>query len=352
MLSTLLAKNGNLFKDTKKKILLVEDAESILLAINDYLSKSFQIHFVTTVKDAEREILQSIAENSPFDLLVTDIHLADSTGFDLIRFAREHSKSTRLALITSYEINDYMEIIYRECIEQVITKHSQMSLHDIFVMAQKILSQDIFGIEKYFPDIRIYFPSEMDNAVTPGNKEVFSVTIKSTADKIYWINTVSDVLQKEKKVPVATSRLVMDELLANAMIRAPRFEDGSFKYQRRNEETSMLIPYENIVLDPEDYVIFQYGFYNDWVIICCQDPHGSLRKQEILYRLYRHIAIDPENDLPQGISDSHGRGIFLLREHLTNLVFNIQKDRKTEIIGMYHTQQDIPYKNISIYEKD
>jgi hypothetical protein len=227
-----------------------------------------------------------------------------------------------------------------------------MSLHDIYVMAQKILSQDIFGVEKYFSDIRIYYPSEMNNEVTPGNKEIFSVTIKSTSDKIYWINTVADVLKNEKNVPVAISRLVMDELLANAMIRAPRFEDGTFKYQRKNGEASILIPNENIVLDPEDYVIFQYGFYNDWVVVACQDPHGSLRKQEILYRLYRHIAIDPKNSLPQGISDSHGRGIFLLREHLTNLVFNIQKDRKTEIIGMYHTRQDIPYKNISIYEKD
>ena len=347
-----MSKSGLLFNETKKKILLVEDAESIVLAINDYLSKLFQIHFVTTIKDAENEILNSIKENAPYDLIVTDIHLTDSTGFDLIRFAREHSKSTKVALITSYEINDYMEIIYRECIDQVITKHSQMSLHDIFVMAQKILSQDIFGVEKYFSDIRIYFPSEMSNALTPGNREIYSVTIKSTVDKIYWINTIAEILQKEKKVPVATSRLVMDEMLANAMVRAPRFEDGSFKYQRRNGETAMLIPNDNIVLDPEDYVIFQYGFYNDWVIFACQDPHGSLRKQEILYRLYRHIAIDPRNSLPQGISDSHGRGIFLLREHLTNLVFNIQKDRKTEIIGMYHTMQDIPYKNISIYEKD
>jgi len=351
MLHALIEKSGFLFKETKKKILLVEDAESILLAINDYLSKVFQIHFVTTIREAENEIRNSLEENAPFDLIVTDIHLTDSTGFDLLRFAREHSKSTKLALITSYEINDYMEIIYREGIDQVITKHSQMSLHDIFVMAQKILSQDIFGVEKYFSDIKIYYPSEM-NDIIPGNKELYSVTIKSTSDKIYWINTVADLLQKTKNVPVATSRLVMDELLANAMIRAPRFEDGSFKYQRRNEETSMLIPYDNIVLDPEDYVIFQYGFYNEWVIICCLDPHGSLRKQEILYRLNRHIAIDPKNDLPQGISDSHGRGIFLLREHLTNLVFNIQKDRKTEIIGMYNTQQDIPYKNISIYEKD
>ena len=352
MQNAVLSKNGYLFKETKKKILLVEDAESILLAINDYLSRVFQIHFVSTVKEAEAEILSSLEEDSPFDLIVTDIHLTDSTGFDLIRFTRDHSKSTKVALITSYEINDYMEIIYRESIDQVITKHSQMSLHDIFVMAQKIISRDIFGVEKYFPDIRTYFPSEMNNEITPRNKEVFSVTIKSSADKMHWINTVAGVLQKEKNVPVAVSRLVMDELLANAMVRAPRFEDGSFKYQRRNNVTSMLIPYDNIELDPEDYIIFQYGFYNDWVIIACQDPHGSLAKQEILYRLYRHIAIDPKNSLPQGISDSHGRGIFLLREHLTNLVFNIQKGRKTEIIGMYNTQQDIPYKNISIYEKD
>ncbi|MDH4200521.1 MAG: response regulator [Spirochaetia bacterium] len=352
MISIQYDKSGFLFKNLKKKVLLVEDAESILLAINDYLSKEFQIHFVTTIREAQHEILSSLEENAPFDLIVTDIHLSDNTGFDLIRFAREYSKNTKVALITSYEINDYIETIYKECIDQVITKQSRMSLQDISIMARKILSDDIFGIEKYFPDIRVYYPLEMGDATIPGDKEVFSITIKSTKEKIFWINKVAEILCKKNKMPMATSRLVMDELLANAIVRAPRFEDGSFKYQKRNEHTFMLIPYDDIVLEPEDYVIFQYGFYGEWVIFTCQDPHGTLRKNEILYRLHRHISIDPENSLPQGISDSHGRGIFLLREHLTNLIFNIHKDRKTEVIGLYHTEQDIPYKNISIYEKD
>lgn len=351
MLSQLPEKSGYLFKETKKKILLVEDAESIVLAINDYLSRDFQVSFTTTIKDAQNVIEQSIKENNPFDLLVTDINLPDSTGFDLIRFAKKHSPSTKIALITSYEINDYIEIILRESIEQVITKHSLMSLHDIYVMAQKILSQDIFGIEKYFPDIRVFYPLEMNNGVIPGNKEIFSITVKSSADKLYWMNKISEILYQEKNISIATSRLILDEMLANAMIRAPRHKDGTHKYQRRKEKKPDMIPMENIVLQPEDYVIIQYGFYNEWVIINCQDPHGTLCKHEILYRLCRHIALDPLSSLPQGISDSHGRGIFLLREHLTNIIFNIHKGRKTEILGLLHTGQDLPYKNISIYEK-
>jgi CheY-like chemotaxis protein len=352
MFNTLPEKISLESKDTKKNILIVEDAESIILAINDYLSSSFNITAATTICDAQKEVLKSIQENSPFDLIVTDINLTDLTGFDLIRFVREHSRQTKVALITAYEINDYIDIIYREGIDQVITKHSQMSLHEIKVMAQKMLSQDIFGIDKYFSDIHIFYPSELNNLDIPQNKQIFSITIKSTQDKVYWINKIADILQSVKNVPMAVSRLVMDELLSNAMFRAPRFEDGKYKYQKKNNENSMLIPHDNVVLSPEDYVIFQYGFYNDWVILTCQDPHGNLRKQEILYRLYRHIALDPESKLPQGISDSHGRGIFLLREHLTNLVFNIQKNRKTEIIGFYHVNQNIPYKNISIYEKE
>ena len=190
----------------------------------------------------------------------------------------------------------------------------------------------------------------MKNIVIPENRQLFSVAIKSTEDKQYWMNEVSAMMETKKGMPMAIGRLVLDEILTNAMVRAPRHEDGSFKYQNKAEGSDILIPHDSIELAPEDYVILQYGFYDDWVIMTCQDPHGSLRKKEILYRLNRHISINPETDLPDGIADSHGRGIFLLREHLTYLIFNIQLNRKTEILAFYHPHQDIPYKNISIYE--
>ncbi|MES0490591.1 MAG: response regulator [Leptospirales bacterium] len=334
----------------KARILLVEDAESILLTIHDYLMEEFCVTTARTITEAKGQIDQSIKDNQPFDLLVTDIRLPDDTGFELVKLIKKVSPTTKISLITSYEINRFIDFIYEHEIDQVFTKHSNLSLHDIRVMARKTITGDIFGVEKYFDKIEIFYPSEMKDVTKPENHQLFSVTIKSTEDKVYWMNEVSNILEKERKMPLPVAKLILDELLTNAIVRAARHEDGSFKYQHRHGDSDILVPKDKIELAPEDYVILQYGYYDDWVIITCKDPHGTLRKKEVLYRLRRHIAVNPQSALPEGIADSHGRGIFLLREHLTYLIFNIQKNIKTEVLAFYHPGQDTPYKNISVYE--
>ncbi len=337
-------------EENKKKILVVEDAESILIAIYDYLSTGFAVSAVSDANSAEDALLEAVQNGNPYDLIVTDVRLPDRSGFDLIRFTRDASPQTRIALITSYEINDFIDYIYEESIDQVMTKHSNMSLHEIYVMAGKLITGDIFGVDKYFKDMRIFYPSEMKNIISLKNRELYSVTIASSEDRVEWINRVSHIME-DYEMPVSVSRLVLDEMITNAVVRAPRYPDGSFKYQTRSPNADTLIPKDFFMLDPEDHVILQFGRYDDWMVISCQDPQGLLTKQEILYRLHRNIALDAKNNLPLGIGDTHGRGIFLMREHLTNLVFNIEHGRKTEVLAFYNTKYDIPYKNISIYEK-
>ena len=104
------------------------------------------------------------------------------------------------------------------------------------------------------------------------------------------------------------------------------------------------------MLDEEDCFTLQFGICDDWIIMSCLDPHGRLTQKEILYRLHRHLAMDAETGLPAGLHDSHGRGIFLLREQLSSLVFNIERDRRTEVICFYNTVSAQAYKNISVYE--
>ncbi len=332
------------------RVLVVEDAESILLAIRDYLVAYFETTAVATAAEAEQAIEMAIERGEPFHLMVADIHLPDRSGLDLIHFCRDKSPETRCVLMTSYDINDYIEFIQANNIDQVISKHSHFSLHDLYVTANKTMTGDIFGLDKYFEDIKVYYPPEMKNNLVPDNREVFSIKIRSSEERIYWTDKISLILSECRGVAESLSKLVLDEITTNSMVRAPQHEDGTYKYQTKVPGSDVLVPQDDIVLDPEDHFLVQYGFYDDWMIIACQDPHGNLHKQEILYRLKRHISVSTDSGLPDGLSDSHGRGIFLLREHLTHLIFNIKRGRKTEVICLYNTAQDIPYKNIAIYE--
>lgn len=331
-------------------ILVVEDAESILLAIKDYLRTWFEVIAVSTYSVAMKKIVEAKNKEIHFDLVISDINLPDKNGFDLLKKCKSMLPQIKTALITSYDINEYIEFIQKEEIDQVISKHSQLNLFDIKVMAQKLLTEDIFGVQKYFENLNVFFPTQMKTGEYPGNREVYSVTVKSGTDRIYWMNTIANLMIEKKNVSEAMIRLVLDEVTTNAMVRAARYPDGTYKYQVQDEEKDILRPDEDITLNEEDYFILQYGFYDDWIIIAAIDPQGSLKKQEILYRLKRHIEINEKTGVPHGFTDTHGRGIFLLREHLSNLVFNIHREHKTEVICLYHTKKEIPYKNISIFE--
>lgn len=329
----------------KPRILLVEDAESIQLAIRDFL---FPYYNVVNVSAAESG-LEALKE-SKFDLLVTDINLPGMNGLELIQVARKIQPDLKVIVITSYDINTYIQHIKDEEIDQVISKHSSLSLFDIYVTIQKTISGDIFGVQKYFPDIKVHFPNEITELPKIKNGEVYSVLIKSFHDRIYWTDKISDILKSKMNTSESLVKLVLDEITTNAMFRAPRNDDGTFKYQRKIHDTDTLVPIDNVKLEEEDYFTVQFGYFNDWVILTCKDPSGTLSKKEILYRLKRHIVLNPETGVPDGLTDNHGRGIFLLREHLNHLIFNISPGKKTEVICLYNTRQHIPYKNISIYE--
>lgn len=341
-------------KQTKSRILIVEDSESILMALRDYLISTFEVFIATSFSEGIKILKDALQENNRIQLVIADINLQNNqqeskSGIELCREAKKLDSNIKTALITSYEINDYIDAIYQNEINQVITKHSSMSLFDIQVMAYKTISGDIFGIQKYFPDITIYDPNQVEHEF-PQNKEVFTFVIRSFQDAVKCNERVSQNIEEQKGISPAVIRLILDELTTNALFKAPRDENGNFKYQYRLKGKDILLPLNFSELSQEDYFVLQYGFYNDWIIISCSDPHGTLRKKEILYRLRRHIARDSATGFPQGLVDSHGRGLFLLREHLTHLIFNLQKNQKTEVLAFYQKGRDIPYKNISIYE--
>lgn len=336
--------------DKQYKLLIVEDAESIRIALRDYFMPFFDVEAVSSAEHAQDLIQASLESNTPYDLLITDIHLEGKTGIDLILYTHENSPYTKSALITSYDINNYIDYIKEHAIDQVISKHSQLSLHQLHVMAYKLVTQDIFGVQKYFRGIKVYYPTEVTDHNRLENRELYSVTIKSSDERIYWTDHISELLSSHGHIAAPTCKLILDEVTTNALVRAPQNDDGTHKYQVRIDEADILIPDDSIILDPEDYFTLQYGVYDDWTILVCTDPQGSLRKKEVLYRLARHIRSNPSTGLPDGLTDSHGRGIFLLREHLTHLIFNIQKNKKTEVLCLYNKNHDMPYKDISIYD--
>jgi CheY-like chemotaxis protein len=326
----------------KKRILIVEDIHSIRLAISDLLKPEFNVYSASCYEEA-LEILTEVK----IELLITDIKMPGKSGLDLIQYTRNYFPDTQYALITAYNINDYIHFAKEYSVWNIIPKYSSLDLDYIYVMVKKLLFNDIFGIDKYFPDISIQQASDKLFEV-PHNKTLLYRTIKSDKERVHYCERIGKAMV-EKGAPKIIHQII-EELTSNAMIRAPRDSKGNSKYQYELPSRDLIISLENITLSEVDYFEIGYGIYNDTFIVTTRDNFGALKKEEILLRLDRHTKIDPTTKLPYGVNDSHGRGLFICREVSDQIIFNIHRNSRTEVISIVDNKENNAFKSLSIFE--
>src|SRR5262245_21221995 len=86
----------------KAKILVVDDERSIRELLEIFLKKEgFQ---VTSASSAEQGL--QLIKSSEFDLVISDIKMADMNGIELLRAVREHGFTGQFILLTAYASAD------------------------------------------------------------------------------------------------------------------------------------------------------------------------------------------------------------------------------------------------------
>ena len=84
------------FKVLQKRILLVDDEESILETYSSLLSeKGFYVVATDSVGKARKEFL-----TSKFDLVITDLGIREDNGFTLVEEIKEKSPNTPVIMLT------------------------------------------------------------------------------------------------------------------------------------------------------------------------------------------------------------------------------------------------------------
>ncbi|WP_411823042.1 response regulator [Leptospira sp. 'Mane'] len=328
----------------KKSILIVEDIHSIREAILDLLSIKYEVFGAEHFEEAAWHL-----QNQKIDLTITDIRLPGKSGIDVVKFIQKEYPHVLYALMTAYNINDYIRYAKEYHIWNIIPKYSFLDIHLIEVMVEKLLSNDIFGVEKYFEnDFVINDKSLLDGFEEAPKNGVIYKQIRSDQDRSILCGKISKYLI-QLGAPKAIQQ-VLEELTSNAMIRAPRTTTGDYKYQFEIPSHDMVVPVDNIELSPEDYFQIGYGSTNTTLFIVVKDQFGSLKKEEILHRLDRHISLDENTGFPKGLEDSHGRGLYICREISDQLIFNITPGKCTETIAMINREGRTGFKSLSIYE--
>lgn len=326
------------------KILIVEDILSIREAIADLLSNKYE----TCKAENYEEAIQHL-NASKIDLCITDIRLPTKSGIEIVKYIQENFPTVQYALMTAYNINEYVKLAKDYKIWNIIPKYSFLDIHLIEVMVDKLMSGDIFGIEKYFGKNFQVNEKNLDSGfeLVPTNGVVYK-KIRSDKERGILCGKISKSLIN-MGAPKSIQQ-VLEELTSNAMIRAPRTPSGEYKYQMEIPSHDMIVPLENIVLAEEDYFEIGYGSTESSLFVVIRDHFGSLKKEQIIHRLDRHISTDEDTGFPKGLSDSHGRGLYICREISDQLIFNISPGKKTETISIINREGRSSFKSLSIYE--
>ncbi len=287
-----------------QRILLVDDEFDML----DMLGEVFRENGYA-VETAENgiEALRVLARGS-FDLLLSDINMPQMKGFELLRIAQEQYPALKSALITAYNVNDYIALAREQDVGNIICKTSPFNFDEVLSMVRNLITEEVFGIERYMAK----------------DAEIRSFEIKHSRD----IDTAVDLTTEFFGNVEAAVRLniALREIATNAVFYGARNERGD---QKENWTI-------DVALEPDETVKVSYAKDHEKLATAVVDAKGRLAKKDVLFWLDRNITRNLDGT-PVNIHDVHGRGLYISRETIDRFIINIRRKQLTEIVSMQFT---------------
>ena len=294
-------------------VLVVDDEEIIRDVLELELRKRYNVF---TAKNAV--VALNILKENTVDLVISDINMPGIKGFELLNTVKKKYPETRTALITSYNINDYIRMAKENDISNIISKSVPFNFDEFNSIVKNLVTEQIFGLENY---------------------------LLSTFDELgkFTITTSGEITQVEEKILSLIAEfhdvkpyvnILLEELITNAVYHAPVDENGKQKYRKHS----------NVVLEASEAVEVRLCKDSEKYGISVSDRSGKLTKQQVLHKIDRHIN-------EEGLLDEDGRGLHISRIYSDRLIINIKKDVATEaIILNYLNEKYKGYKPLYINE--
>src|SRR5580693_8748357 len=87
----------------RPKVLIVDDEDNIALALHSALYEDNDHYDVLLARSAE--VAQQILADTRVNVLVTDVHLPEKSGMDLLSWVAVQAPSTRVIVMTAFDIS-------------------------------------------------------------------------------------------------------------------------------------------------------------------------------------------------------------------------------------------------------
>lgn len=286
----------------KARILIVDDEPAIRAMLSDFLESEYDVENASNADEA----LQKVDEHS-FDLVISDINMPGMKGYELLSRIKHKFPNIKTVLITAYNVDEYIRLARSHGICNIVSKTSPFNFVELQNLVRALTSEDIFGLHHY---------------LDAGFQTLGKWTIQSSDEARAVRQTVLDTLPPLPR-DANEIKLVVDEIITNAIYHAPHGNDGTRKYK----------DYQPIQLGQGEQVLAQVGQDQHKIAISILDQQGHLDKDRVLYLIDRHVNAE-------GIFDESGRGIYMSRIFSDRLILNIDPGKRTEVIIMYYLQAD------------
>lgn len=243
---------------------------------------------------------------------------------DLHVILERTSERTHIAVITdNAQLQEFTRLLTDVRINHIISREEIE--RGVFVTAQKLLSGDIFGIERYLP------------AGTP----VHYCRLNDFAGRGKAIDTVLD-FAKESKI---RSRLregigqVCEELLMNALYDAPVDESGVQVFAE-------IDPHDRVATCSPRPVSIRYAATETQFAIAVRDRYGRLAKNTIIAYINKCLTSDNQIDRK---AYGAGLGLYIVANAAASYVVNVAYDIATEVICTFDRKAKMPLRLVGVF---
>lgn len=182
---------------------------------------------------------------------------------------------------------------------------------ELVVTLGKLLSGDIFGLEKYLV----------------WGIQVNEVSLTHSKQRSEILDLITDFSRECQVRSQIRDKIVLlaDELLMNAIWDAPVDRSGRAKYHGlpRNQP---------VALDPSEAVTFRYATDGNIIAVSVADQFGRLHRETACRYLLQCLARSSSGLGPQ--VDGEGLGLALAFQSISSFIINCAPGTKTEVVGL------------------
>ena len=295
-----------------KKVLLVDsDRKQLVMAKVAVGSTGVKMDTASDLATA-----QTLVATNPYDAVI-----CDEQSISLLKELSDSNNPAKLIMMTSKFIKTNLKH-YRgnEFVNTIITRDVEdrpLTIRTMLTTLTKILSQDIFGLEKYLS----------------WGVEVQTRTVKSSIERE---ELKSEMVNYFRHLGVRQTVLdrcntVAEELLMNAIYDAPMDSNRKSLFNHYSRRTE-------VRLETHLQSQFKYACDGMHLALAVVDPFGGLTKDIIIN--YLESCYEGQAGTLNDEKGGAGRGLHQIIENSDLTIFNVKKNFRTEVISLFYVESN------------